>query len=229
VNPVLILTRNNLHLTKRCVESVRHQDIETAVWCYDNGSTDGTREFLDEQTANGLRWNGSAKNKGVTYGWNYSLAEIWKWADYCLVIGNDTVLPSWMFSELLSYDVPFVTGLEVNWLAGIKKKQERRKLTPNPDFSCFLIRQSVWDVLGPLDDSMVSWASDCDYHVRGHKAGVGMYKAFCPYYHERSSTLNLAPPEERKALEEQANKDRAMFKAKWGCEPGTPEYAELFK
>jgi len=45
MNPVLILTHNCLDLTKRCVESIRAQDIDITLQVIDNGSTDGTEEW----------------------------------------------------------------------------------------------------------------------------------------------------------------------------------------
>lgn len=228
MNPVLILTHNGLELTKKCVESVLNQDIDVSTLVVDNGSTDGTSEYLEDM----LGQVGSVilnENRGVSEGWNQGLEMFMGDYPHCLVLNSDTILPSWFYSELLSYDVPFVTGLSVDWLAGIRKKQERRPLTPNPDFSAFLIRSEAWEKVGRFDESLWSWCGDCDYHVRGHRAGVGMYKAFLPYFHQRSSTINNAPPQERKALEDQANRDRATFKAKWGVEPGTPEYAKLFE
>ena len=44
MNPVLILTHNNLDITKKCVDSVFRQDNDAKPFIYDNGSTDGTRE-----------------------------------------------------------------------------------------------------------------------------------------------------------------------------------------
>lgn len=243
MNPVLILTHNNLELTKKCVESVRAQDVETSIYLFDSGSSDGTVEWGHRAAVDGnfgkpptLKefWvQKDNKNVGVSRGWNTILDRLFSKkylpVGHVLVLNNDTILPPWFYSELLSYDVPFVTGLSVDWLAGIRKKQERRPLTPNPDFSAFLIRSEAWEKVGRFDESLWSWCGDCDYHVRGRRAGVGMYKAFLPYFHQRSSTINNAPPQERKALEDQANTDRATFKSKWGVEPGTPEYAKLFE
>ena len=45
MNPTLLLTRNNLNLTKLCVESLRKQDIPTNIYIVDNGSKDGTWQW----------------------------------------------------------------------------------------------------------------------------------------------------------------------------------------
>jgi GT2 family glycosyltransferase len=232
LNPVLILTRNNLELTKWCVESVNAQDIDTTIWILDNDSTDGTREWLkDKDTWErfNLCWMGWDTNRGVSFAWNYGLANNGYFTDHCLVLNNDTIIPTFFYRELLSYDVPFVTGFEVQTLHEIAVCPWRFPLQPHPDFSAFLIRRSAWEAIGPFDERMKIYASDCDYHVRGYRLGVGMFKATVPYYHERSSTMRLAPPAERDEIAKQAGKDREVFQSIYGCIPGQPGYENLFK
>jgi GT2 family glycosyltransferase len=231
MNPVLILTRNNLALTKRCVESVRKQDVPVELYVVDNGSTDGTEEWLGERMRGFYTKLGI--NLGVSWAWNHGLGYLLSpimlaSRTHCLVIGNDTVLPPWFYRELLSYDVPFVTGIAVDSMDAIQTPAPRMPLCPSPDFSAFLIRKDCWDKVGPFDERMKLYASDCDYHVRAHRLGVPLWKANVPFYHERSSTLRLAPPGEKAQIQEQANKDREMFRSLYGCLPGTKEYEALF-
>lgn len=231
MNPVLILTHNNIELTKRCVESVRAQDIPTAIFISDNASTDGTFEWASETLTPGVDkvWHFPV-NHGVSFGWNSVLSSLFSLtygADHCLVIGNDTVLPPWFYSELLSFDAPFVTGFAVESMDELKRPEEHRT-EPHPDFSAFLIRRDCWEKVGQFDERMVSWASDCDYHVRAHQLGVPLVKANVPFYHVKSSTIRLAPTEEQAMFHAQANKDRAQFKEKWGCIPGDALYPTLF-
>jgi GT2 family glycosyltransferase len=228
MNPVLILTRNNLDLTKRCVESVRNQDIPTRVYIGDNGSTDETKEWL--MTWPEHTWWSWDENIGVSSGWNIGLGCLFEHPEVnsVLVVGNDTSLPPFFYRELLSYPQPFVTGFAVESFDDLREPTERR--TENhPDFSAFLMRRTFWEKVGPFDESMVMYAQDCCMHVRGHRAGMEMVKVPVPFYHERSSTLRLAPPEEKYQIQEQANRDRATFRAKYGCIPGEPAYEDLFK
>lgn len=226
MNPVLILTHNNLELTKRCVESVRAQDIPTSPWVIDNGSTDQTPDWIYSEH---ILLCSFGANHGVSNGWNVGLWKIF-YADapHILVVGNDTVLAPWTYSALLSAKVPFVTGADVG-MDPLPEKPDVFPMSPHPDFSCFLIRRECWDTVGPFDERMVSYAGDCDYHIRAHRLGITLWKASVPYNHERSSTMNRATPQERHAIQEQANKDRIAFKALYGCLPGTPEYNNLFK
>ena len=70
MHPVLLLTHNNLDLTKRCVESICSQDLKTTIEIIDNGSTDGTPEWLSEQGINNSKLG---SNYGVSVGWNQGL------------------------------------------------------------------------------------------------------------------------------------------------------------
>ena len=76
---------------------------------------------------------------------------------------------------------------------------------------------------------MKLYASDCDYHVRAQRLYIPLFKVNVPFGHDRSATSEERSTEERKALEQQAHADRERFKEKWGCLPGTPEYAALFQ
>lgn len=233
MNPVLILTHNNVHLVQRCVESLRRQDAIPAVYFNDNGSAKDTTDWLSKHSneMDGVFWD---NNRGVSVGWNAGLEFLLgdlhpDRAEHCLVVGTDTILPPWFYSELLSYDVPFVTGIAVDSMDAIKEPAQKMPLQPTPDFSAFLIRRDCWETVGPFDERMKLYASDCDFHVRAHRLGIPLWKANVPFYHERSSTLNLACPEERAQIEAQANADREVFRSIYNCLPGTKEYEELFK
>ena len=229
VNPCLILTRNNLELTKKAVESVYAQRLShVEPWIVENGSNDGTREWAIE---NGIILHAAPYNLGVSVGWNCGLSTLFdKWKrEHVLCIGNDTILPEWFYQELLSYDVPFVTGIAVDDMEAIRRPAQRMPLTPNPDYSAFLIKKEAWDKIGPFDERLVSYCGDCDHHLRGHRLGIGMWKANVPYFHLRSSTLNNASPRDRRVIQAQADADRARFMAMYGVIPGEPGYEELFK
>ena len=230
MNPVYMLTRNNLKLTKKAFESACVQDLETNIYVGDNGSTDGTYEWARKY--GGLLFGSSpdrAVNVGVSRGWNIGLNYLFASYRHVLVINNDVCLPEGFYRDLLSYDVPFVTGVAMNTMEAAMAPAGRMPLEPHPDFSAFLIRLDCWEKVGPFDDRMKHYASDCDFHVRAHRMGIPLWKANVPYYHESSATLKYSSPEERAEINEQANKDRAVFKSLYGCLPGTPEYEALFK
>ena len=103
-----------------------------------------------------------------------------------------------------------------------------KELAPCPDFSGFLIRRECWEKVGPFDESMKLYASDLDYHIRAHRAGIRLMNAGVNFYHERSSTLNSAPPKERRNIELQADADRERLTEKWGCTAWRESYTAMF-
>jgi GT2 family glycosyltransferase len=230
VNPVLILTHNGLPLTVRCVESIRKQNCETRVCIIDNGSKDGTVPWAEE---NGYLLDASPLNAGVSAGWNHGLNRIFEKHPKCLVVGSDTWLPPWFYRELAAYgflnDVGFVTGVAVDNMEQAMQPPSYGPLTDNPDFSAFMISRSTWEKIGPFDERMRLYASDCDLHIRAHRMGIRLCKAGCAFYHERSSTLRLAPEAERIEIQAQANSDRATFRSIYGCLPGDETYEAIFR
>ena len=165
---------------------------------------------------------------GVSRAWNYGLRYFFEMGeDHVLVVNNDVELRPDTYQELLSDGGPFVTCIGVNTLHESQKLYVKA-VRPHPDFSCFLIRREVWDKVGPFDESMVLYASDADYHVRLHQAGIPAYTIGLPFYHVVSGTIK-SNPDEALAIHQQADRDRALFEQKWGCKIGTPEYYEMFK
>jgi GT2 family glycosyltransferase len=225
MNPVLIVTHNCLEMTKRCVESVDRQSVRSELCIIDNGSIDGTKGWLFHQSST-IQGVMHSDNAGVSAGWNIGLIYFLDRLKYShvLVINNDVVLPPWFYSELLSYEMPFVTGVSVDNMDTIRELPPRVPLVSHPDFSAFLIRRDAWEKIGPFDEGMKFYAQDCDYHVRACKAGVPLLAANLPFYHERSSTLRLASPEEQAEIQTQASADREYFHKKWGFAVGSEEY-----
>lgn len=235
MNPVLILTHNCLELTKRCVESVRAQDIETYLRIFDNGSTDGTREWLEQNWCESdykFTWSchdlNTPTNKGVSYAWNHNLSMFFDPGSSCdgshvLVINNDTILPPWFYRELLACNVPFVTGATSRDINAVMESPII-SLTDGPDFSAFLIQREAWRKIGPFDESMVHYCSDIDYDIRARALGITLYNSHVKFYHERSSTIRLASEEDRAAIQQRSNLDHEAFRKKYGCLPKDYEW-----
>lgn len=233
MNPVLILTKNNLEMNKRCVASAIAQDIPTQIFVYDNLSTDGTAAWV--ATHPQIDDLSVKVDLGVSEGWNHGLNIIFEShlrecvnADHALVINSDTILPPWFYSTLLSYSEPFITGVSVGSMDEIALPPPRKKLVPSPDFSAFLMRKECWERVTEFDGDMVLYASDLDYHIRAHRAGIRLMNAGVPFYHERSSTLNNASAQEKINIQRQADADRKILKRKWGCNAWDDSYAAMF-
>lgn len=237
IHPVIMPTRNCLPLTQKAITSVKAQTIPTELLVIDNGSTDGTPQWL---WANGIQYV-SLPSASVSGMWNAGVRWAFTLADYCLVINNDVELIPETYERLLSHGGQFVTGVGVSEKDKFKSTQRVNKKAgelgmtwniaerPHPDFSCFLIRSSAFDKVGPFDEAFQgAYAEDLDYHVRMHRAGV---KAVCinlPFLHHAAGTLKSASKVDQVRIQKQADKNRAYFKQKWGATPATSEYDALF-
>jgi GT2 family glycosyltransferase len=226
-NAVLMLTRNCLELTKKCVDSIYKQDIPVYLLVIDNASGDDTFDWLQSNQIHTVK---NETNEGVSASWNWGLNVLFENAgyDHILVPNNDTVLASWTYRMLLEYEKPFVTGIAVDDPSQIETPPQAMPLDPHPDFSLFCMRYPAWKAVGKFNERLVHYCSDTDWHVRAHRMGIPLWKANVPYLHFRSSTLNNADPQDRAVIQAQAEADRGTFRAMYGCIPGDSEYEKLF-
>lgn len=96
---LIILTRNNLEYTKLCLESIHRYTPEPhEVIVVDNGSTDGTVEYLREQPDVKLIEN--RYNLGFALGNNRGLREAK--GDYIVFLNNDVVVTEGWLTRLLA-------------------------------------------------------------------------------------------------------------------------------
>jgi len=234
MNVVIVPIRVNLQMTKHCIDSLDAQDIADGVVTYliDNGTDDGCGPWIRAQEGITVAYT---RPKGLSQVWNRALHHVFDelHLPHVLVVNNDTVLRSDTYRLLVEDGGPFVTGVGVGMMEqmGFQECDAAGVLTrrPHPDFSCFLIRREVWDTIGSFDEDMVTWCSDCSYHVRMYRAGIDAACISVPFYHIASGTLKHVDPETHEALCRQSDADREAFRRKYNCLPGTPEYTELFK
>jgi len=96
---------------------------------------------------------------------------------------------------------------------------------PHPDFSCFLIRKTLYEKIGPFDENFkIAFCEDGDYDLRMYAAGVRAYCIDLPYLHHGSMTVKNAEMEEVKRIQAQAEKNREYFFKKHGIHMGSEEY-----
>ena len=231
---IVIVGRNNLHLTKRAVASALKQDMPCDVILVDNASSDGTAQWALTKR---LAHVAFMEQKSLAFCWNFALKIIFKRQGHALVLNNDVEILPETYGYLLGYSthqrVPFVTCVSVNTQEQLDAADPLHwsyHVRPHPDFSCFLIRKECFDLVGPFDEEMwPAYCEDTDYHVRMHRRGI---KAVCidlPFLHHGAGTIRNADPVEKAIIQRGADANRQRFKQKYGCLPGTPEYQMLFQ
>ena len=109
VASIIILTWNQKDLTEKCLRSLETTTkVPHEVIVVDNGSIDGTGEFLKSYAAeraaaksDNVRVVLNAENLGVSKGFNQGLKEAK--GDYMVLLHNDVVLPSQWLERLLRH------------------------------------------------------------------------------------------------------------------------------
>ncbi|MBV9924341.1 MAG: glycosyltransferase [Acidobacteria bacterium] len=237
---IIILTWNGLAYTKRCLETLRGRtafnDYEVVV--VDNGSTDGTVEYL--RSLPWLRLLENRENLGFVRGNNRALAESVGDSDFVL-LNNDTeiVQPDWLSRlQATAYGAPEVgivgarlrrpdgmlqhagtyMPIETFWgqqLGAGEKDVNQFNADAEVEgvvFACAYIKREVYERVGPLDEDYFSYFEDSDYCLKARSQG---FKVFCCgsatiVHHENTSTKVNKVSFEHLFLESQKT-----FRRKW--------------
>lgn len=237
-NWIVCIARNNVHLTKRALETFLAQDIgNVCVLLIDNASTDGTAEWMNT-LRRPIATISFSQQRSVAACWNVALtwfflegADGWtpSYSKYVLVANNDVELRPETYRMLRDDGGPFVTAVGVNSREQMMEPLEPENKRPHPDFSCYLIRRETFECTGGFDERYeIAFAEDADMHVRLHRLGIPAYCIGVPFYHVGSATIKHADTEEQLRIAQQADKNRELFYGTYGERIGTPGYDNLF-
>ena len=215
---IVILTWNALAYTKACVSALAEVTDHPA-WrliIVDNGSTDGTVEYLKDLEGATVILN--ATNQGYTRGCNAGLAASRPEEDVVLmnndivvverdwltrlqdvayakpdtgVVGTRLVDATGRINHLGSYMPP--VSLYGQQLGGGQRDINQR--IDDIDIECVVfaqvyLRRNCIDRVGPLDEDLFAYFDDTDYCFRAQKAGFGVVYAgsVCSVHHHNTST-----------------------------------------
>lgn len=239
---VIVVTYNNLDLTKQCLMSLDkytdYSNLEIIV--VDNASSDDSPAYLSEWAKQGdnriLILN--PDNKGFAAGNNQGL--VIATGDYLVLLNNDThVTPGWVTSLVKHMQRDEKIGLlgPVTGNIGNEAKiaiqyadmdemliesskftlRHIGQLTPlrTAAFFCVMISRTAYDKVGLLDEVFgIGFFEDDDYCRRIEQAGFTIYCADDVFiHHHLSASFNKLKTETRQKLFEQ---NKVTYEKKWG-------------
>jgi GT2 family glycosyltransferase len=239
---VIIVTYNNLALTKQCLASIdamtRYPRYELIV--VDNASTDGTPAFLEEWRAghDNRRVIVNPANKGFAAANNQGLAIAA--GDYLVLLNNDTVVTAGWLGTLIGHlrrdPTIALIGPVTNETANDARIQtayadlegmhaEARRWTlahigrTRPmhtlTFFCVMMPRRVCEDVGPLDEAFAAGMfEDDDYCRRVEQTGGRIVCALDVFVHHHFSPAFDAMGSERKW--ELFERNRRLYETKWG-------------
>ena len=243
---VIVLTHNNLEFTQACLHSLeantQHPNWELVL--VDNGSTDGTLDFLAEYAANSPRAKlvKNEENLGFAAGNNRGLAAAD--GELLVILNNDTyVTPGWLvdltrhlrkdpnlglvgpvtnnIGNEAKIDIQYADMQEMQDAARAytsSRAGERLDL-PVVAFFCVAMPRTVYEKVGGLDERFgLGFFEDDDYCQRVRKAGLRVAVAEDVFvHHHLSASFDQIDRQRRQALFE---RNKALYEEKWG--PWTP-------
>jgi GT2 family glycosyltransferase/2-polyprenyl-3-methyl-5-hydroxy-6-metoxy-1,4-benzoquinol methylase/tetratricopeptide (TPR) repeat protein len=243
---IVIPCWNCLAETRNCVESLRAVPV-TASWecvLVDNGSTDGTGEWMAELAASDQRFRvvSNEKNEGFARACNQGIAaSLANECEFVVLLNNDTVVtPGWLdrlvWAAMFSPDVGlvgpvsnFVSGPQLvpasyEGASGLMAYAAERATAYAGKLSevdrlvgfCLLIKREVIESIGALDErfGMGLWEDD-DLCRRTREAGFRcMICPSCFVHHKGNATFKAHDVDQTELYA--ANE--ALYREKWGPE-----------
>lgn len=239
---IVVLTYNNLELTKLCLNSLLrwsdYPNIEVIV--VDNASTDGTPDYLRElqQKEPIVQLVLNEQNHGFAKGNNIGLRTAT--GDFLVVLNNDTIVtPGWLLTMLRHLQADPTIGLigAVTNNIGNEAKIEiayqgpdemlpaaftyttahigQHRLLRTAAFFCVMIPRKVFEQVGLLDENFGrGFFEDDDYCRRIERLGLRIACAEDVFiHHHLSASFNKIHDAEKRALFE---KNKAYYESKWG-------------
>ncbi len=242
----IVLTYNNLDLTKACLDSLEahSDDVDLEIVVVDNNSSDGTPAFLQAWAASRehVQLILNEDNRGFAAGNNQGLAAAT--GDYLVIQNNDTVVtPGWALR--LVHHLRNEPGIGIIGPVTNNIGNEARVAIAYPSlahmpreaaaiterhlgkwfelqtvaFFCAMLPRSTYERCGPLSEEYgIGFFEDDDYCRMVEAAGLKVVCAEDVFvHHHLSASFNKLGDERKRALME---KNRAIYESKWG--PWTP-------
>ena len=216
---IIIVNWNGKHFLEACLRSIvgntKYPNYETVV--VDNGSTDGSTEFLEENYPS-IKLIRNSTNLGFARPNNQAIEATE--GDYVFLLNNDTeVIDGWLSECVrLAESDPAIGvvgakvfymdmkpqyigdrriphhGLVSKFLIKCEKKRDRIKETYQIQGAAFLVRREVFTKVGLFDEGFYLYGEEGDFCCRARTAGYKiMYNPESRVKHHKSGTSGGDP------------------------------------
>lgn len=236
---IILLTHNQLDYTKQCIDSIDKYTDKASyeLIVVDNGSTDGTVDWLKQQKniVTILNSENLGFPKGCNQGINIATGE------NILLLNNDTIVTQNWLNNLLvclysskeigavgpvTNSIAYYSTIPVNYtsikkmhqfaskynLSNPEKWEERLKLIG----FCLLIKREVLDIVGMLDERFTPGNfEDDDFSVRLRQAGYRLMLCKDTFIHHFGS---VSWREDVITFSKILTENEKKFKDKWGTD-----------
>lgn len=239
---IIIVTYNNLALTRLCLVSVfrntEYPNFEVIV--VDNRSTDGTPEYLRSLAGcyDNLKVILNDENDGFAKANNQGIEQ--SIGEYIVLLNNDAIVPAGWLSRLILHlrdpqvgligpvtnsigneaqiTVPYHTWAE---MAAFARQQTWRHHQSAADIDvlamyCIAVRRTVFETVGPLDEQFgIGMFEDDDYSLRVRRAGLRVLCASDVFVHHFGQAA-FGKLIKSGAYDAIFDENRRRYEKKWG-------------
>lgn len=226
---IVIPVFNQLHYTKQCLESLRQTKTKARIVVVDNGSSDGTGDFL--QAVPDIQLLRNEVNRGCAAGWNQGVRALP--ATWTVILNNDVLLSSgWLdrlvaFAEQNKLDIvsPGIREGELNYeLESYASEfvQRMNKVVRHgvANGICFMVKNTVFESVGFFDENFrIGQFEDTDFFLRARNAGFKLATTGCAFIHHFGSVTQNSIRKEKTVRPYEAE-NRAYFRKKWKLNSG---------
>ena len=226
---IIVPALNCLEYSKKTIDSIKTSHPYEIIFI-DNGSTDGTKDWLETQSFTKII---DPQVSGLAAVWNLGVEKARELnCSLFAILNNDIILSpnalDNMAKKMSTGKYVMVTG--VNQQEGLEKPEDMMNIeaiydenepdNQHPDFSCFMINENTIQKIGRFDDNfIIAYFEDNDFHARIAISGEKAVSTISAIYYHFSSKTTQSNPHLKDLIKEAFELNRNYFKEKWGSFP----------